>query len=300
VVDYSRASRDDLADVAEFVASLNVLSQHRIGYFGDKPEEVTRELLEYGAIDNAFMARQGETMVGFLAMDIDEELNRSYLYGPLVKLDPWDEIALELVARCLELVPDAATDQLEMFFDLDNSNVTGLGQELGFETYKDVRTLKFARADLEGMERGSAAPLDERHHDGLIALHDRLFPNTYLPGRRMVDGLGEHKACFVRTEDDEVLGYAYVEVDNSTGAASLEFVGTDEGSRGRGIGADLVRTSLHWMFGFASVAETWLVVDEENRGAQKLYERLRWTEVHRLTSMRRKGRPSLMPRARSS
>jgi ribosomal protein S18 acetylase RimI-like enzyme len=300
VIDYFRASRDDLADIAEFVASLNVRPEHRIGYFGDKPEEVNRELLEYEAIDNSFIARQSDAMVGFLAMDIDEELHRSYLYGPLVNHESWDEIALELVARGLELLPKAATDQLEMFFDLGNSRVTGLGRALGFETYKDVRTLRFARADLEGMGRGSAVPLDERHHDGLIALHDRLFPNTYLPGRRMLEGLGEHKACFVRTEDGEVLGYAYVEVDDATGAASLDFVGTTEEARGRGIGADLVRTSLHWMFGFASVSETWLVVDEDNLGAQKLYERLGWTEVHRMTSMRRKGRPSMMPRARSS
>jgi ribosomal protein S18 acetylase RimI-like enzyme len=291
VIDYSRASRDDLAAASNFVASLNARSEHRIGYFGDKPEEVTQELLEYEAINQSFIARRDGSIVGFMAIDVDEELNRSYFDGPLVDHEPWNEIAHELVARCLELVPDVATDQLEMFFDLDNSNMNLLGRELGFETYKDVRTLRFERADLGATERGEAVPLEERYHDGLIAIHDRLFPNTYLPGRRLIDGLGEHKACFVRTEDDEVVGYAYLEVDDSTGAASLDFVGTDERARGRGIGADLVRTGLHWMFGFASVSETWLVVDEDNLGAQKLYERLGWTEVHRMSSMRRKGRP---------
>ena len=295
MIHYSRASRDELAAVAAFVASLNVHSAHRIGYFGDKPEEVGRELLENGAIDHSFITRQDDSVIGFMAMDIDEELNRSYFYGPLVDHEPWDEVARGLVERCLELVPDGATGQLEMFFDLDNSNLTGLGRSLGFETYKDVRTLRFDRADLANLERGTAAPLDVQHHDGLVALHDRLFPNTYLPARRMIEGLGEHKICFVLAEDGEILGYVYLEVDDSTGAASLEFVGTDERARGRGIGADLVRTGLHWMFGFSSVSETWLVVDEDNLGAQKLYWRLGWTEVHRMTSMRLAGRPSSIP-----
>jgi ribosomal protein S18 acetylase RimI-like enzyme len=295
VIDYSRASRDDLATAAEFVASLNVQSAHRIGYFGDKPEEISRELLEYGAIDHSFIARQDDRFIGFMAMDIDEELNRSYFYGPLVENEPWDEVAHELVKRCLELVPDGATGQLEMFFDLDNSNVTRLGRAFGFETYKDVRTLRFDRADLVNLMRGTAVPLDVQHHDGLVALHDRLFPNTYLPGRRLIEGLDEHKACFVRANDGEVLGYVYLEVDDTTGAANLEFVGTDEKARGRGVGADLVRTGLHWMFGFDSVSETWLVVDEDNLGAQKLYEHLGWTQVHRMTSMRLSGRPSTIP-----
>ncbi|MDQ3771736.1 MAG: GNAT family N-acetyltransferase, partial [Actinomycetota bacterium] len=108
---------------------------------------------------------------------------------------------------------------------------------------------------------------------------------------RMVAGLGDTKTCFVRSDEDEVLGYVYLEVDDSTGSASLEFVGTTEAARGRGIGADLVRTGLHWMFGFDSVSETWLVVDEDNPGAQHLYRSLGWTEVHRFTSLRRSGRP---------
>ena len=108
----------------------------------------------------------------------------------------------------------------------------------------------------------------------------------------MLEGLSDNKACFVRTDsNNEVVGYAYAEVDDTTGSATLEFVGAAEHARGRGIGADLVQTGLSWMFGFESVSETWLVVDEDNLGAQKLYERMGWTEVHRLTSMRRSGRP---------
>jgi len=289
---YSRATRDDLAAVVEFISPLNVKDDHRIGYLGDSPEEIRQELLEFGAIDYAFLAREKGDLVGFMAMDVDEELERSYLFGPFVDLESWHGIANRLVAECLAVVPDKATAQLEMFFDRFNENASRLGHSLGFETYKDVRTLRFDRSDLGGNQSGSAIPVEARHHAGLVELHDRVFPNTHLPGARMLEGLSDTKACFVRTaSNNEVVGYAYAEVDDATGSATLEFVGTAEHARGRGIGADLVQTGLSWMFGFESVSETWLVVDEDNLGAQKLYERMGWTEVHRLTSMRRSGRP---------
>ncbi len=291
MLDYSRASRDELAAVVEFIAPLNVKAEHRIGYLGDKPEEITQELLEYGAIEYSFVARQKGELVGFLAVDVDVELDRSYLFGPFVIHDNWDEVANRLVAECLAVIPDNTTAQIEMFFDRSNDNVSRLGHSLGFQTYKDVRTLRFDRSDLEKIGRGTASPVEARHHSSLVELHDRTFPNTHLPGTRMLEGLGENKACFVRAESDEVVGYIYLEVDDTTGSASLEFVGSAESARGRGIGADLVRTGLRWMFGFPSVSETWLVVDEDNAGARGLYERLGWTEVHLLTSMRCSGRP---------
>ena len=288
---YSRASRDDLAAVVGFVARLNVKADHRIGYLGDRPEEIAQDLLEYGAIDNAFIARRNGDLVGFLAIDIDEELGRSYLLGPFVDHDEWDGIAHRLLEKSLDLVSDNATKQLELFFDLANDNVTRLGQALGFESYKDVRTYRFERSELARIGPGTATPVEPRHHGSLMKLHDQTFPNTHLLGQRLLQGLGRGKACFVRTESDEVVGYVYLEVDDTTGSASVEFVGTAQGARGQGIGADLVRTGLNWMFGFESVSETWLVVDEDNAGAQRLYERLGWAEVHRLTSMRRSGRP---------
>jgi ribosomal protein S18 acetylase RimI-like enzyme len=291
MLDCSRTSRDDLAAVVEFIAPLNAQAEHRIGYLGDRPEEIARELLKYGAIDNGFMVRRGDELVGFMAMDVDEDLGRSYLFGPWVDVAEWDEIASRLVDECIALVPDNATKQLEMFFDIANDNVSRLGGGLGFETYKEVRTLRFDRSDLDNVAPGTAVPVATRHHESVMELHDRTFPNTHLPGRRMLEELGDNKACFVRSESDEVLGYIYLEVDNTTGSASLEFLGTAERARRRGIATDLVQAGLHWLFGFESVSETWLVVDEDNVDARRLYERLGWTEVHRLTSVRRSGRP---------
>ena len=49
------------------------------------------------------------------------------------------------------------------------------------------------------------------------------------------------------------------------------------------------------MLSFNNVTKAWLVVDEDNTTAQRLYDRLGWSFVHRMTSMRRRGKPAIKP-----
>lgn len=294
MTDLERATKADAAEVASFVARLNVMFEHRIGYFGDTPEEIAHELVAWGAIEQALMARgPGGAIVGFLGIELDDELGRSYFYGPLAEPSLWPELPLRLVGECLTLVTDDAARLLELFFDIGNSNLAELGRSLGFESYKDVRTMRFDGSQAAYLPEGTATALRPEHYEQVATLHDRVFPRTHLPGARMVAGLDKHKACFVKTSGDEVLGYVYLEVQEATGAASVEYLGTAEGVRGRGIGGDLVRVGTQWMLSFENVTEAWLVVDEDNATAQRLYDRLGWTFVHRMTSMRRKGKPAI-------
>jgi RimJ/RimL family protein N-acetyltransferase len=288
-----RASKADAAEVAAFVARLNAMPEHRIGYFGDSVQEIAHELVAWGAIERALIARGRDgAIVAFMGIEVDDELGRSYLNGPIAESSLWPDLPLRLVGECLELVTEDAARLLELFFDVENSNLAKLGRSLGFETYKDVRLMRFDRSQLASLGEGTASPLCPEHYEQVAALHDRVFPNTHLPGTRMVAGLDEHKACFVKTSGGEVDGYIYLEVQRKTGAAGVEYLGTAEGARRRGVGDDLVRTGTHWMLSFDNVSEAWLTVDEDNAAAQRLYDRLGWSFVHRMTSMRRRGKPT--------
>ncbi|MGH2826674.1 MAG: GNAT family N-acetyltransferase [Actinomycetota bacterium] len=288
-----RASVADAGEVAAFVARLNSIPEHRIGYFGDTPEEIANELISWGTIERALVARdRGGDIVAFMGIEVDDVMGRSYLNGPLAESSRWPDLPLRLVAECLALVPEAAARLLELFFDVENTNLAGLGRSLGFESYKDVRLMRFDRSQLASLAPGTASKLDPEHHEQLAVLHDRLFPNTHLPGARMVAGLGAHKACFVKISGGEVEGYVYLEVQEETGAAGVEYLGTAEGARRRGVGEDLVRAGTHWMLSFDNVSQAWLTVDEDNAVAQRLYHRLGWSFVRRLTSMRRRGKPT--------
>jgi ribosomal protein S18 acetylase RimI-like enzyme len=288
-----RASKADAAEIASFVGRLNVMPEHRIGYFGDTQDQIAHELVTWGAIEQALIARdRAGSMVGFLGIEVDEELGRSYLSGPLAELPLWPDLPRRLIGECLGLITDDAARLLELFFDVGNSNLAALGRSLGFESYKDVRLFRFDSSQVPSLADGTATALRPEHHEQVAALHDRLFPKTHLPGARMIAGLDQDKACFVRTAGDEVLGYIYLEVQENTGSATIEYLGTAEGARRRGIGDDLVRAGTQWMLSFDNVTEAWLVVDEDNATAQRLYDRLGWTSVHRMTSMRRRGKPA--------
>ena len=76
--------------------------------------------------------------------------------------------------------------------------------------------MKFEGSQIASLTKGTATALRAEHHEQVAALHDHLFPNTHLPGARMVAGLDQHKACFVKTAGDEVLGYVYLEVQSDT------------------------------------------------------------------------------------
>ena len=296
MIELARASKADAAEVAAFVGRLNVVPEHRIGYFGDTPEEIAHELVTWGAIEHALVARErGGSIVGFLGIEVDDELGRWYLYGPLAESSLWPDLPLRLVDEGLALVAGDATHLLELFFDIGNRNLADLGRTLGFESYKDVRIMSFEGSQVASLTEGTATALRPEHHEQVATLHDRLFPKTHLPGARMVAGLDRHKACFVKTSGDEVLGYIYLEVQSDTGAATIEYLGTAEAARRRGIGDDLVRVGTRWMLSFDNVTKTWLVVDEDNITAQRLYDRLGWSIVHRMTSMRRRGKPAVRP-----
>ena len=289
-----RAIEADAAEVAPFVARLNAMAEHRIGYFGDTQEEIAHELIAWGTIENALVARDRDgAIVAFMGIEVDDVMGRSYLNGPIAEPSLWPDLPRRLVGECLALITEDAAGQLELFFDVKNSNLAGLGRSLGFETYKDVRLMRFDRSQLEALAPGTASALEPDHHEQVAALHDRIFPDTHLPGARMVAGLDEHKVCLVKTSGGQVEGYVYLEVQQQTGAAGVEYLGTAKGARRRGVGEDLVRAGTHWMLSFDNVTEAWLTVDEDNAAAQRLYERLGWSFVRRLTSMRRCGKPGL-------
>jgi ribosomal protein S18 acetylase RimI-like enzyme len=72
-----------------FVAAHNPQPQHHIGYFGLTPEDIRLSLRMFNwPFDRAArLAVVGNRIAGVLAVDIDKELGRAWLYGPLIDLD---------------------------------------------------------------------------------------------------------------------------------------------------------------------------------------------------------------------
>ena len=72
-----------------FVAAHNPQPEHHIGYFGLTPEDIRLSLRMFNwPFDRAAqLAVVGNRIVGVLAADIDKEIGRAWLYGPIIALD---------------------------------------------------------------------------------------------------------------------------------------------------------------------------------------------------------------------
>ena len=79
-----------------FVADHNPQPQHHIGYFGLTPEDIRLSLRMFNwPFDRAArLAVVGHRITGVLAADIDKELGRAWLYGPIIALDERGAVAL--------------------------------------------------------------------------------------------------------------------------------------------------------------------------------------------------------------
>ena len=72
-----------------FVAAHNPQPEHHIGYFGLTPEDIRLSLRMFNwPFDRAArLAISGNRIVGVLAADMDKELGRAWLYGPIIAAD---------------------------------------------------------------------------------------------------------------------------------------------------------------------------------------------------------------------
>ena len=62
-------------------------------------------------------------------------------------------------------------------------------------------------------------------------------------------------------------------IDPQAESGYIDFIGTDESARGRGIGADLLAAGVDWMLSAPTTRKINLTVNADNMVARKLYEK---------------------------
>jgi GNAT superfamily N-acetyltransferase len=281
-----RDSGIDRKALAAYMAGLNGDPAHRIGFCDETPEAVLSSFADFGdAVEETFViARKGSVIDGVLGFDADSAIGRAWLWGPFIGGGNWHELADELWAALAPMLPTYVS-QLEMFYDVQNKRCDEFARARDFELIKDdVSILQLLRSDAP--EPARPQPLNGDLHAAVAALHDRLFPNTFLPSGSMFSILDDTHRVFVATENGSLTGYVYGEVHADAGLANLHYVGVDEGFRGRGIASGLVRAFTAWVFSFNGVEEIALTVDRDNARARRIYSRLGFEHLFDARAMR--------------
>ncbi len=279
-----------LEELVQFVARLNSDGTHHIGFFGEGEAEVRASLAEclIPPSEGFRLAYEGDQLVGVFGVDADPEINRAWLFGPLVEHEDWHTLADQLYAEVLPLIPVNIRDY-DLFCDIQNTNIEAFAVRHGFPLTSENAVLTLMRESYKPSAKREAQVIDfqERFFEQLENMHKRLFPTAYFTARQMVERINATRRLFLAVEDDQILGYHFCKIEPESESGYVDFVGTDSPARGRGIGADLLASGVDWMLSVPTTKKINLTVNADNVAARSLYEKFGFVTKHVMRGYRK-------------
>lgn len=225
---------------------------------------------------------------GWIGAEFDRQAGRAWVRGPLldeVVLPPGPAAAAlraQLVQALLDALPGVA--RLDAFPSADEAPLVQAFEAEGFQAVATHRVLRHdqpappASASATGEAITPGLPALE-HRAAVLALHERLFPNSYLPGDSLVASLGADRCLFVAHRGAVLLGYVYAQHQREANQGYIDYLGVQEAARGQGWGRRLLQRALHWARAERGLPAVELTVREDRGHAQQLYRRAGFREV---------------------
>ena len=269
-------SKDRFDELVQFVAHLNSDGAHHIGFFGEGEADVRAALAEclIPPAEGFVMAYEDDQLVGVFGVDADPEINRAWLFGPLVDHAEWHDVADKLYAKVFPRIPVGIRDY-DLFCDVQNTHVEAFAVRHGFPLNSENAVLTLARENYSPFADGKTQVIayQEEFLEPFEQLHKTLFPNAYFTARQMVEKIDENHQLFLAVEEGRLLGYHFCKIEPASGSGYVDFIGTDSSVRGRGIGADLLASGVDWMLSAPGTNKISLTVNADNVPARSLYEK---------------------------
>lgn len=268
--------KDRLEELVSFVARLNSDGAHHIGFFGEGEADIRLSLAEFQMLPGeAFrLAYEGDQLVGVFGVDVDHDVSRAWLFGPVVQHADWHSVADQLYAEVQPLIPADIRDY-DVFCDVQNVRVESFAVRHGFQLRSENAVLTLARKDYTpaAKRKTQIALYQDEFFQPFETLHHELFPNAYYTARKIVEKInGEHQLFFA-IEDARFMGYHFCKIEPEAESGYIDFIGTDSSARGRGIGADLLAAGVEWMLAAPATQNINLTVQADNAPARHLYEK---------------------------
>lgn len=263
-------------ELVNFVTRLNSDGVHHIGFFGEGEADVRASLAEclIPPSEGFRLAYDGDRLLGVFGVDADPEINRAWLFGPLIDHANWQDIANQLYAEVLPLIPAGIRDH-DLFCDEQNIHIREFAARHGFPLSSEnaVLTLERSSHRPSAKRKTKITSYEESAFESFEKLHKTLFPNAYFSARQIVEKVDETHQLFLVIENGDLLGYHFCKIEPEAESGYVDFIGTDSSARGRGIGADLLASGLDWMLAAPTTKKISLTVNADNIPARSLYEK---------------------------
>ena len=267
---------DRVDELVRFVARLNSDGLHHIGFFGEGEADVRSSLAEcvIPPSEGFMLAYENDQLVGIFGVDADAEVDKAWLHGPLVEHADWHLVADQLYASVLPLIPVNIRDRI-LFCDVQNVHMEEFAARHGFPIQAENAILMLRREQYKpsAVIKSQVRDYQESFLAQFDALHKVLFPNGSYNADQMANKINETHQIFTAVEDERLLGYIYCKIDPQAESGYVDFIGTDESARGRGIGAALLAAGVDWMLSAPTTRKINLTVNANNTVARNLYEK---------------------------
>jgi ribosomal protein S18 acetylase RimI-like enzyme len=268
--------QDSFEELVSFVARLNSDAAYHIGFFGEGEADVRASLAEclIPPAEGFRLAYDENELVGVFGVDADPEINRAWLFGPLIEHADWHTIADQLYAEVLPLIPVGIRDY-DLFCDVQNTNMESFAVRHGFPLNSENAVLVLLREKYSpaAKRQSQIIAYKERFFNQLEKLHKSLFPNAYFSTRQMVEKINETHQLLLAVEEGQLLGYDFCKIEPESESGYIDFIGSDPSVRGRGIGGDLLASGIDWMLAASTTKKISLTVNADNVAARTLYEK---------------------------
>jgi ribosomal protein S18 acetylase RimI-like enzyme len=265
-----------LDQMISYIARHNATNENHIGFYGDGETDIRESLSEFvhPLTESFLLASEGAEIIGVFGVDYDPEVDRAWLYGPLVTVPDWHTVADVLYDEARKLIPPDI-HSYDLFFDMQNSRGDVFAERHGFPLRSENALLVLHRGDYKRNnqpgEKVQVIDFQTAFFDQFDALHNHLFPNTYRTSRQIVEKLDDTQRLFIAIESEKLLGYHFCKMETESGY--VDFIGVDSSARGRRIGATLLVSGLDWMLSAVSTNKINLNVFADNLPARRLYEK---------------------------
>ena len=263
-------------ELVHFVTRLNSDGAHHIGFFGEGEADVRSSLAEclITPSEGFMLAYDDDQLVGTFGVDADPEVDKAWLYGPLVEHAEWHTVADQLYEFVLPLIPANIRDRI-LFCDVQNIHMEEFAARHGFPLQSENTILILTRDNYKPSPKRETQVIayQESFFEQFEELHKVLFPNGSFNATQMVKKINETHHIFVAVEDEHLLGYLFCKIDPEAESGYVDFIGTDASARGRGIGADLLAAGVDWMLSAPTTRKVNLTVNIDNIIARNLYEK---------------------------
>ncbi|KZS43443.1 GNAT family N-acetyltransferase [Paenibacillus glucanolyticus] len=291
----SENGRLQLKQLSSFIARLNAIHQHHVGYCGEQEEEIystlQEEFGESGELNRWFtvMYHQDE-MVGALGFNVDDEERAAELWGPFIDAEgaEWDRMAEQLWTAGIKKIKDSV-DRYFGFYNIHNQSAIKFLEAKGGVRSGDHAILRMRNADFIPDGSLSLQNMTPAYTEEFKKLHAASFPNTYYSAEHIMQQLDENHRLFILTEQGRFTGYVYVEGDPEFKEGSIEYLAVSDQFQRKGYGRTLLGQALHYLFHNIQLEEISVCVELGNEGAIQLYRSTGFDTVHKLTALRVKS-----------